>query len=161
VILAPLSPDVQQLGHCKWPRICVDRSTMTRAKYDEVVAVINSSEDTVEMLRLCLTEAGFTSVVEGHVRDFKTGAEDVTEYLRRYNPTVLVYDVSIPYDKNWNFLRLLLDSASMRGRKIVVTTTNKKRLEELVGPTNAFEIVGKPYDLDQIVTAVKGALGKE
>lgn len=33
------------------------------------------------------------------------------------------------------------------GRKIVLTTTNKKRLEELVGPTDAFEIVGKPYDL--------------
>ena len=134
---------------------------MSSPKYDEVVAVINSSEDTVEMVRLCLIDAGFTSVVEGHVRDFKTGAADATEYLRRYDPAVLVYDVSIPYDQNWNFLRLLLDSASMRGRKVIVTTTNKKRLEELVGPTEAIEIVGKPYDLEQIVKAVKVALAKD
>ena len=133
---------------------------MAPSKFDEVVAVVNSNEDTVEMLRVCLTEAGFTSVVEGHVRDFKTGAADFTEYLRRYDPALLVYDVSIPYEQNWNFLRLVLDSASMRGRKIIVTTTNKKRLEELVGPTDALEIVGKPYDLEQIVTAVKSALDK-
>lgn len=46
---------------------------------------------------------------------------------------MIVYDVSIPYEKNWAFLRLLLDSESMRGRKVVLTTTNKQRLEELVG----------------------------
>jgi hypothetical protein len=57
-------------------------------------------------------------------------------------------------------LRLLLDSESMRGRKVVLTTTNKKRLEELVGATDAFEIVGKPYDLEQIVNAVKVAIGR-
>jgi hypothetical protein len=47
----------------------------------------------------------------------------------------------------------------MRGRKVVVTTTNKDRLEELVGPTQAIEIVGKPYDLERIVGAVKSAMG--
>jgi hypothetical protein len=41
----------------------------------------------------------------------------------------------------------------------VLTTTNKKRLEELVGPTDAFEIVGKPYDLEMIVGAVKASIG--
>ena len=51
-------------------------------------------------------------------------------FLSRHDPAVIVYDVSIPYDKNWTFLRLLLDSESMHGRKVVLTTTNKNRLEE-------------------------------
>jgi len=134
---------------------------MSNPKHDDVIAVVNSSEDTVEMVRQCLMGAGFTSIVTGHVHDFKTGADDFTKFLRLHDPAVIVYDISIPYDKNWTFLRLVLDSESMRGRKVVLTTTNKNRLEELVGPTDAFEIVGKPYDLEKIVEAVKVALGQE
>jgi CheY-like chemotaxis protein len=133
---------------------------VSEPKYDQVVAVLNSSEDTVEMLRQCLTDQGFTSVVTGHIHDFKTGEENFLNFVRQHDPAVMIYDVSIPYDKNWTFLRLLLDSESMRGRKVVLTTTNKKRLEQLVGVTDAFEIVGKPYDLGKIVEAVKIALGK-
>jgi len=47
----------------------------------------------------------------------------------------------------------------MKGRKVLLTTTNKRVLESLVGPTDAIEIVGKPYDLDRIVTSVKSAAG--
>jgi CheY-like chemotaxis protein len=133
---------------------------MSAPKYDEVVAVVNSNEDTVEMLRQSLTQHGFTSIVTGHIIDFRNGSEDFPAFIHQHDPAVLIYDIAIPYDKNWTFLRLVLDSESMRGRKVVLTTTNKKRLEELVGKTDALEIVGKPYDLDQIVGAVKTALGK-
>jgi len=133
---------------------------VSNPRYDEIIAVVNSSDDTVEMLREILTSRGFTSVVTGHVHDFKTGAADFTQFVRQHDPAVFVYDISIPYDQNWTFLKLLLDSESMRGRKVVVTTTNKRRLDELVGPTDAFEIVGKPYDLERIVDAVKAAIGK-
>ena len=131
---------------------------MAGDQYDETVAVVNSNEDTVEMLRYALQSNGFSSVVTGHIHDFKTGSEDFADYLETYDPRVIVYDVSIPYDKNWTFLRQMLDLEHMRGRKLVVTTTNKKRLDEIVGPTDAFEIVGKPYDITLIVDAVKTAL---
>jgi hypothetical protein len=49
----------------------------------------------------------------------------------------------------------------MTGRRIVVTTTNKKVLESMVGPTRAFEVHGKPYDIDLIVSAVERAAGVE
>ena len=131
---------------------------MTAPRYEDTVAVVNSNEDTVEMLRQALQSSGFSSVVTGHIHDFKTGEADFPKYLEMHDPLVIVYDIAIPYEKNWTFLKLLLDSEHMHGRKIVLTTTNKKRLEELVGPTDAFEIVGKPYDIDQIVEAVKTAV---
>jgi DNA-binding NtrC family response regulator len=134
---------------------------MTGPSYQDTVAVINSNEDTVEMLRQALQHSGFTSVVTAHIHDFKTGIADFPKFVTLHDPLVFVYDIAIPYDQNWTFLRLLLDSEQMRGRKVVLTTTNKKRLEEMVGPTDAFEIVGKPYDIDQIVSAVKAALGKD
>jgi DNA-binding response OmpR family regulator len=134
---------------------------MSTPGYEKTVAVVNSNEDTVEMLRYALQSGGFKSVVTGHIHDFKTGSADFPTFLETHDPCVIVYDVTIPYDKNWTFLRLLLDSEHMRGRKVVLTTTNKKRLEEIVGPTDAFEIVGKPYDIDEVVRAVKTAVGKD
>ncbi|HEX6976470.1 MAG TPA: hypothetical protein VF147_18815 [Vicinamibacterales bacterium] len=132
---------------------------MGNPKHDCTVAVINSSEDTVEMLRHALQHAGFTSIVTGHVTEIRDGKLDFVSYLNEHDPRVLVYDISIPYDQNWTFLKLLMDSQHMRGRTVVVTTTNKRRLEELVGPTEALEIVGKPYDLNAIVESVTRALG--
>jgi hypothetical protein len=46
----------------------------------------------------------------------------------------------------------------MQGRTVVVTTTHKQNLEKLVGPTDGLEIIGKPYDVQQVVTAVERAV---
>ena len=122
-----------------------------------VIAVINSSDDTVEMLRTCLQQEGFTSVVTGHVPDIKRGRLDFVSFLAEHDPVVLIYDVSIPYEENWTFLQLLISSQEMDGRRVVITTTNKKVLESFVGKTDAIEIHGKPYDLREIVKSVEAA----
>jgi CheY-like chemotaxis protein len=127
-------------------------------KQKVTVAVINSNEDTVEMLRQCLEQTGFSSVVTGHIHDIKTGHMDFVQYLQKHDPKVIIWDIAIPYDKNWTFLHQVLNMETMQDRKIVLTTTNKRRLDELVGPTDAFEIVGKPYDLREIVKAVEKAV---
>ena len=121
------------------------------------LAIINSSDDTVEMLRTCLQQEGFTSVVTTHITDIKRGRTDFIEFLAKHDPQVIVYDVSIPYEENWNFLRLLMSSDDMEGRRVVITTTNKKVLESFVGETDAIEIHGKPYDLRAIVESVQAA----
>lgn len=127
------------------------------SKHSVVIAVINSSDDTVEMLRTCLQQNGFTSVVTGHVHEIKRGQTDFLEFLKDHDPGVFVYDITIPYEENWNFLNLIMSSEEMRGRRVVVTTTNKKVLENLVGKTDAIEVHGKPYDLEQIVKSVESA----
>jgi hypothetical protein len=46
----------------------------------------------------------------------------------------------------------------MNDRGLVLTTTNKARLDETVGKnSDALEIVGKPYDLAQIKVAIHAA----
>lgn len=130
-----------------------------RMKETPTIAVINSSEDTIEMLQVSLEQHGYSSVVAAHVADLRKGRVDFRSFLAAHDPRVLIYDISIPYDQNWEYLQELLGLEEMQGRTVVITTTNKEALEGLVGPTNAFEIHGKPYDIEQIVASVERALG--
>jgi DNA-binding response OmpR family regulator len=122
-----------------------------------VIAVFNSSNDTVELLRIVLEEEGFQTVV-GHIPELKKGEFDLVGLIQHHAPTVIVYDISPPYEANWTFLRLVRNAEAARGRRFVITTTNKPALDKLVGPTDALEIIGKPYDLRQVVVAVRSAL---
>ena len=123
------------------------------------IGVINSNEDTTEMLRACLQGAGFSSVVIGHVTEIKRGQTDFLRFLETHDPRIFVWDIGIPYEENWRFVHLLMDGEHMKGRRVVLTTTNKRALDALVGRTDTIEIIGKPYDLDQVVKAVKKAAG--
>jgi DNA-binding response OmpR family regulator len=122
-----------------------------------VVAVFNSSEEVINLLKLVLEEEGF-DVVSAHVPELKTGEEDVTAFFAEHDPRVIVYDVSLPYQANWQFFQWVQRLGEQQGRRFVVTTTNKRALDDLMGRTPAFELVGKPFDIDQIVAAVRRAM---
>ncbi|HKZ06128.1 MAG TPA: hypothetical protein VJU81_11705 [Methylomirabilota bacterium] len=122
-----------------------------------VVAIFNSSDDTVDLLRTALDAEGFHTVV-GQISELKRGALDLVSFIEQHAPTVIVYDISPPYDQNWTFLRLVRSADSVKARHFVITTTNKPALERLVGETEAIEIIGKPYDLSQVVSSVRHAL---
>src|SRR6266571_1743508 len=124
-----------------------------------IIAVFNASDDTVELLRTALESQGFHTVV-GHIPDVKSGELDLVAFIEHHAPAVIVYDISPPYDANWTFLRLVQNLEPVKGRPFVITTTNKPALDKLVGETEALEIIGKPYDLDQVVGAVRAALAR-
>ena len=123
-----------------------------------VVAVINTSPDIVDMLRLALQHAGLV-VVSAFTHEIREGVVDLDNFVRQHEPSVVIYDIAPPYDGNWQLFLHVRSMDVMQGRYFILTTTNARHVEKLAGSDQQlFEIVGKPYDLDQIVRAASEAM---
>jgi DNA-binding response OmpR family regulator len=123
------------------------------------VALFNASDDTVEMVLRMLSASGIRGLAGCHFADLKKGNVDFVEFLATHDPQVVIFDISPPYAENWLFFNTVRSVKAMEGRGLVLTTTNKNRLDEVVGADSAaIEIVGKPYDLQQITAAIAAAL---
>ena len=127
-----------------------------------VVALFNASDDTIDMVQKLLTGSGRAQVlIWCHFADLKKGIIDFGKYMEKHNPEVVIFDLSPPYDENWRFFKTMRDSKTMLGRGSVLTTTNKNRLDEVLGEdSHALEVVGRPKDLHEIDTAIKAETTK-
>ena len=123
-----------------------------------VVAVINSTPDIVDLLRLAVEKEGFVAVT-ALTFDIRDGKTDLDHLIQQHQPTVIVYDIAPPYDANWKLFQHVAAMPVMKGRQFVLTSTNRAHVEKIAGPQeHIYEIVGKPFDLAEIATAVKQAV---
>jgi hypothetical protein len=122
-----------------------------------VVAIINTSPDTVHILTDLFERAGFlvATTYTHHIRD---GTINLEAFLRTHQPGVIVYDIAPPYERNWEFLQHLRQT-TLAGYRFVLTTTNPSRVEPLVGgDERVYEVVDKEGDLGVILRATREAL---
>ena len=120
-----------------------------------VVAVVNTNPDLVELLKARIETAGFVVLIM-HIADIRAGL-DVEAVLAQHDPSVIVYDVVMPYDRNWQFLEHLRETI-FRNRRFVITTPNEQGVRRLAGRDDKiYEIVDDGGDIDAIVQAVREA----
>jgi CheY-like chemotaxis protein len=125
------------------------------------VAVLNSNDDVVEMLRFALENVGFV-VVSAHIDAIRRGESSLSDFVDEHDSQVIIYDLVPPYDRSWRFLQHLRAAPNLQGRRFVITSTNAQKAIELSGEAqHVYEILGKPYDINAIVRAVQGAAGGE
>jgi len=58
-----------------------------------VVAVLNTNDDTVELLRIYLENEGFV-VVSAHLAELKRGEFSLDEYVGEHDPQVVLFDLA-------------------------------------------------------------------
>ena len=127
------------------------------AKTAEVVALFNTNPDLLDIVRLGLEKAGFIAVI-GHVHDIRAGALDLGPFIEQHHPKVIVYDLVMPYDRNWEFMKHVRDNPMMRGRQFVITTPNQRAAQSIVGRDEQVHEVVSDKDVDAIILAVREAL---
>ena len=73
---------------------------------------------------------------------------------------MVVYDIAPPYQANWQLFEHVRSMPVMEKVQFILTSTNARQVEQFAkGVTSRiYEIVGKPFDLGEIVTGVQEAL---
>jgi DNA-binding NarL/FixJ family response regulator len=124
------------------------------------VAIFNSRPDFIEALRVALEDGGFMTN-SAHLADIQDGTLDLMAFLALHKPALIIYDLPRPYERHWNFLKLLKETGSLKAATWVLTTTDKKALEAAVGASGVVQIIfGEPYGVPDVVDAVRKAFPK-
>ena len=122
-----------------------------------VVAVVNTSPDTIDLLRDALDRAGFL-VVSCYTHDIRDGRIDFEAFMRTHKPAVIAYDIAPPYERNISLYRHIRGMEAIRDARFVITATNAAQVQTLIGrDEHVYEIVGREEDLGRIVDAIKQA----
>ncbi len=123
------------------------------------VAVFNNDEFLLDALAEGLRLAGIQSACY-LIEDLKSGKRDFARAIADSQADVVLYDLTPPFDRNWEFLQTIREGAraSAGDVPVVLTTSNKSALQEFLGLQNITEFVGKPYELQEVVRALQARL---
>jgi CheY-like chemotaxis protein len=115
------------------------------------VLVLDNSSDILELISTDLQCRGCI-VTTGSVSAIRHGEIDGPQLIEAATPDVIVFDVALPYEANWQIAMDLQADPRVRV-PFILTTTNATAVRRLIG-RDLIELVGKPYDLDTLYDVI-------
>ena len=97
-----------------------------------VVAVFNASEDTVDFLGV-FRAARISCGRSDMAGDRAARSRRLRRFMSEHQPEVIVFDVSFPYQLNWQHFREFQQLGDECRVPVVLTTTNQRDLTEWSG----------------------------
>ncbi len=121
------------------------------------VAILNTSKEIVEVVQELFQSEGYKTC-GAFTYLFKDNESLFDEFIDSNNPDIIIYDIALPYKENFSLFKKLSGKMKANHVPFILTTTNKEALESMVGKTNTHELIGKPYDTQEIIDAVHRSL---
>ncbi len=118
------------------------------------IMVINDTQEILELFREILTDEGYK------VDIYSYGVHDIAE-VKRVNPDLIILDYLIGAEQGgWQLLQKLKMTRDTAKIPILVCTAALKQVQEIEGWLTAkgIAVVPKPFDIDDLLVAVKKAL---
>jgi two-component system chemotaxis response regulator CheY len=115
----------------------------------ERILIVDDDESIRQIVRLCLTDEGF------EVREASNG-QTALDALGEFQPDLILLDLRMPVMDGWEFSRRY---ASLPGHHvpIVAFVAGLNTEQDCAGLAPA-TILTKPFDLDDLLNAVRGQL---
>jgi hypothetical protein len=126
--------------------------TMDRIESPQLVAILNSNDDLLRLIRETLHDEGYLTMQQ-HIAALRDGQVDITRLFEDRDPQVVIYDLAPPFTLNWQFLQILTSHKAMKGRRVILTTNNAVALKQMCN-VDALQVVGSNDDLAALVEAV-------
>jgi len=82
--------------------------------------------------------------------------EEVGRFIHKHRPDVVFSDVGMPYASSWDLLEVIRMSPALQSQPFVITTPDKRELEDPVGAAPAIEC---HIELRRVLEAVEAAAG--
>jgi CheY-like chemotaxis protein len=120
------------------------------------LVVLNDSAPVLNMLCNWLQEHGHHCET-ALLADMPHAHDEVGPFIQKHRPDVVIYDVGMPYSSSWDLLEVIRAAPALQSQPFVITTPNKRKLEQAVGATSALEIGGPDSDLRRLLKAVEAA----
>lgn len=124
---------------------------MTKEHQKPLVGIIESDVDIAKLLKEVFRENGFLAASELFSK-VKQHQECFVVFLKKYNPRVLIIDIPYPYQENWEYIKKLRRLKESERRGFIALTNNRLSLTNI---SEEILMVKKPFDLDDVINAVK------
>lgn len=120
-----------------------------------LIAVIDGEPAIVAFLEEALAQEGLQVVGLSLLPHLPLEAQ-MTAFLRQHAPRLVLLDIPPPYRGSWPLLQTVRRAVPNAG--IVVLTTDPYAVAKLVGNNGTLKVIGKPFELDEMLSAVRGCL---
>jgi two-component system phosphate regulon response regulator PhoB len=116
------------------------------------ILVVDDEPDLLELVRLALSQAGFTV-------DTASGGREALEKIRRAPPGLVVLDLMMPDISGNDVCRQIRSDAALAELPIVMLTAKSEEVDRVVGfELGADDYVAKPFSPRELVLRVKAVL---